>query len=740
MPRSLRHTCLLLLLFGAILSSCEKDRSDSGKEDERVVAVVAPGSDRDRLEQTATWFMKAQSCKLKLEWFDEEKENLTSLGQTLSKREDVLAVIGPFDNERMASFAQECKRTLKPVIAPTISSEEVVRRFGVQTAGNNKNLHHFFWALSSTDISLTELLLSHYGVYQEEYKEYTRFAWPAFFAPDNLYGQTFSNWAPFYAMQQDFPIKQYDVYGNQDQLLKLLREQMDFVSNQGLWMHLGGFCVLESIEQLLAVARVRRSWMLSNPELQRMYQFPSQDPEDRANDAFQPVFLDTYRFWFSLPDILDSELAAMGDAAHLLEGYQFLSPCADPDTGFARDFEKEFGRRPGFAEAKLCDALLLIDAAVADMDAFDGWNESTPVNERLNESITAVTPLKAATGEISFDDDTGMPATRTTYAMWEVENGKLIALHYYHDGATEVMKDWKEFYDQRHASEDFDAQAGDSQDGAFAPLTGRYAVLVQGSHTFDNYRHAADVLGVYQLLLSRGMDDDHIILILDKQIATDPSNPAPGEIHMNVVDPDLYGGKEGLPAAVVDYDAADLTPRDIADILMGHRSDRLPVVLPEGEGNNVLLYWSGHGHKATAQQDAEFAWRGNPTGSGFTSSLLLESVRAMSFRKMLVIAEPCYSEAVLTPLKDEFHVLGISGASKDEQSWADCRDYDYNFWMCDRFTRNVITILEENPSASYRDLFLYCSDNTLGSHPRIIPGISFGNLYVSGPQEFINNP
>ena len=120
--------------------------------------------------------------------------------------------------------------------------------------------------------------------------------------------------------------------------------------------------------------------------------------------------------------------------------------------------------------------------------------------------------------------------------------------------------------------------------------------------------------------------------------------------------------------------------------------------------------------------------------------MLLESVRAMSFRKMLVITEPCYSEAVLTPLKDEFHVLGISGASKDEQSWADCRDYDNNFWMCDRFTRNVIALLEENPSASYRDLFLYCSANTLGSHPRIIPGISFGNLYVSGPQEFINNP
>ena len=73
--------------------------------------------------------------------------------------------------------------------------------------------------------------------------------------------------------------------------------------------------------------------------------------------------------------------------------------------------------------------------------------------------------------------------------------------------------------------------------------------------------------------------------------------------------------------------------------------------------------------------------------------MLRESVEAMTYRKLLVIAEPCYSEAVLTPLKDQLHVLGISGASADEQSWADCWDYDYSFWMCDRFSRNVILYL-----------------------------------------------
>lgn len=620
----------------------------------RVIAIVAPGSLDARLKQTATWFLESRSSDLKYEWFDEEKENISSLGSTLSNRKDVLTVIGPFDNERMAPLAQKCKETLKPIIAPTVSSEEVIRRFCVKTAGQDKNLNHFFWPLSATDMNLTELLLSHYGVYQEEHKEYTRFAWPAFFAPDNIYGKTFTDWAPFYALQQDFPIKEYEVYENQDKLLGLLRDQMELIAKQGFFIHLSGFCVLESPGQLLAVARQRRSWMLSDPQMKEMFSFPS----------------------------------------------------IDPDTGFLGKYEQKFGRKPSYAESKLCDALELVLAAVREMDSYKEWPANLSENERLNESIGAVTPLMAATGEISFDDESGMPTTSPTYLLWEVKGGKLNHLHYYRDGASEVMEDWKKHYDERNAIDDFDTQAGASSDGEYGPITGRYAVLVQGSNGFSNYRHAADVLGMYQLLRAGGIDDDHIILVLDQKIPTDSDNPSPGEIHLDVTGPDLYGGKEDLPA---------------------------------GDGNNVLLYWSGHGHKAASGRDPEFAWRNLSAGSGFTSTLLRESVEAMTYRKLLIIAEPCYSEAVLTPLKEQLHVLGISGASANEQSWADCRDYDHNFWMCDRFSRNVILYLEDHPEATYRDLFLYCSANTLGSHPKIIPGIAFGNLYVGGPKEFINN-
>ena len=57
--------------------------------------------------------------------------------------------------------------------------------------------------------------------------------------------------------------------------------------------------------------------------------------------------------------------------------------------------------------------------------------------------------------------------------------------------------------------------------------------------------------------------------------------------------------------------------------------------------------------------------------------------------------------------------------------------------MCDRFSLNLTEYLTQNPTASFRDLFLYCAAHTLGSHAKIVGAASLGNLYLESPQEFI---
>ena len=39
-------------------------------------------------------------------------------------------------------------------------------------------------------------------------------------------------------------------------------------------------------------------------------------------------------------------------------------------------------------------------------------------------------------------------------------------------------------------------------------------------------------------------------------------------------------------------------------------------------------------------------------------------------------------------------------------------------------------------TGTYRDLYLYCAQHTLGSHVSIYNYTNFGNLYTTGPKDF----
>ena len=57
-------------------------------------------------------------------------------------------------------------------------------------------------------------------------------------------------------------------------------------------------------------------------------------------------------------------------------------------------------------------------------------------------------------------------------------------------------------------------------------------------------------------------------------------------------------------------------------------------------------------------------------------------------------------------------------------------------WMCDRFSRNLTGHVTANPNGTYRDLYLYCVQHTLGSHVGIYNYQHFGNLYTTSPKDF----
>lgn len=788
-------------LNSLFFTSCSKDDDrvvyqQQRRWVEKTVAVVAPLSHaqtKTRLERTAQWmldnFHEAQlhdtlCVRLKLEWHDELTENLTTLSETLANREDVIAVVGPFANDNVAAFAPACKQTLKPLIAPTATSEDIIRRYAVSSNSGLRQEKPFLWSLTESDVALSEMLMANFATLSKLFSDEEDVPEAALFTPNDIYGQTFFNWLPFQAENFDIKVETNEQYSNSADLQQRLRTYLTSLRNRGnaSTYNMSNFCVIESTQQLYDVALMRRQWMLSTDGMKEY--FPSSDPFSAENDIRWQFFEESFRTWFAFSGISEEGISALGEqGARVLQGYQGFSPYADPSTGFELSYQQKFQQKPTFAECKLYDALLLAGfaASYAEHHPAEGTAETqsslSALHSSINNAIIDITSVKAsdaslgsaawntsameqylmamergqlmhfigACGDIGFDSESYTSATSTTYLHWQILDGQLIHRAYYSsEGSKHIASAsaaWKYLYDEQEALAAWDEMATQSAAIQYPELTDQYAVLVQGSYGLKNYRHQADVLSMYQLLRKNGYDDDHIILIVDAALAQDTGNPERGIVRTSMSGQDLLGGTDGLPKAVIDYDAASLSAADIAEILLGRQSDRLPVVLPRNAGQNVLFFWSGHGSSTAHGGSNEFEWRDDNAGKGFTATLLRQTVSEMLSqgycRKMLIVAEPCYGEVVIRPLEGIQGVLAISGAAANEQSWSDNWRDPGLFWMCDRFSQNFVNGFNANPDTNFRDLYLYCSQHTMGSHVKIVNAAKFDNLYITGPQEFL---
>ena len=785
------------ILHSSLFISCkqEDDRTEivpARHWVEKTVAVVAPIGDaatKARLERTADWFLdnfrEAQmhdtlAIDLKIAWYDELSADLAELSTRLAADSTVVAVIGPFSNEGVAEFAPACMKTQKPLIAPTATSEDVIRRYAVTTSGQSTNQSPFLWSLTETDVNFAGLLMSGFATESQyrdiQYKDFIdELGAPmcGVFSPDDAYGMTFNYWAPFYAQQDGITLQRNQQYGSTAELLSLLNDYRPVMRESPL-LRSAIFCAVETAQQMYDVVRDNRKAMLDDPEL--AYMLPSTDPDDPANDQFWQLFNATYQTYFAFSGLSEDALTALGPrGTKILQGTEGFSPYADPGTGFELSYKTRFSQLPTFAECKFYDALMLAVFAACYVEHRRPVVGDS-VADDLNQAIIAITSGSAAapmggsawdatameiylsalergqllhfigaSGEIAFDRDTYTAATTTTYVRWQIIDDQIVHRQYFGTTGgrtTDANAAWLYLYNEQQASADFmeQASAGTDHHFAYPALTDQYAVLVQGSDGYINYRHQADVLNIYQALRRGGYPDDHIILILDKSIASNRANPEPGVIRTAPDGPDLLSGTtagSGLSAAEVDYDSGDLSARDIADILMGRASSRLPVVLPQDAGNNVLFFWSGHGRSQSQGGADEFVWRDDYAGQGFTASMLRETAEQMQFRKLCIAAEPCYGERVIRAVEGIPGVLAMSGASAAEQSWADHWNNDARIWMCDRFSLNLVNCLTDNPQSNFRDIFLYCAQHTLGSHAKIVNAANYGNLFTTGPAEFI---
>ena len=718
---------LLTALAACILSSCRKESDtivyySNVHTTDYTIAVVLPiyqsGEYRSRLDNVAGYAMSnmrnAQkyvaelgdtlAVGLNIEWYDEDSVPMDSLARALAEREDLLLVVGPLRNGNVDAMASVFKKVAKPMIVPCAGSENIIRRYAVTKSGD-KAEKPFLWSLCETDVSQSKALLAK--------------AWEsgsssvALLTPDDEYGQTFFEWVPFFATEMGIELTTANILQYTDDLAvnaeKALSSGVDCV-----------ICAVNSAKDAQVVLEVR----------------------NRLGDK-------TPRILFT-NGALSEYLLQLGELA---EGAEGIAPYADPSTGFQIAYEEKYGYSPAGAEAQVYDALLLsgITAFIknhydASMDTneiirmitslgddqFPIWDELglKTLMAMMKEGLPYV-KLVGASGPLRFDSEACTTLVQSTYVHWMVYNGQFITLDYMSDdgsgrtASTLASWNWK-----AKMMEDIEDQDSPVQ---YGPLEDRYALLVQGSSRWENYRHQADVLNVYQMLRRNGWDDDHIILVISDEIADNPNNSLKGEVRTSTYGDNLYAN------AVIDYSTDSLTVADIQDIMLGRSSAHLPVVLNTTDSTNVLVFWSGHGCLEATHKVNAFIWRDKE--DYFTEKEFRSTLEQMSeenrYRKMLLLLEPCYSRNMARQANGIPGVLAIASANGNESSFADFHSADLKIWMSDRFSNNLVNTLSENPDQTYRELYEYLYTHTLGSHVYVENSYWFGNLCKTTLGEFI---
>ena len=696
-----------MCLIVSFLFACSNDETYQTKTEivGHKVAVIMPASEQQRWERVANWALSnadvAQNnlnrkIKLELVWIDENNPDWESLAKNVSYDDSYVAIIGPKSSINAHKVAQFCKEKKKTLILPIATSTELQRIY----SGSD-----YVWNLSQSDITQCELLLSQAKLSERKYV--------SLLTSNDDYGKSFSDWFGFQALELGLTVEDVIVYNSESEIREAVQQQYN-----------------------------------KNRKFDRTLLFaPGKEKDALVLDDELCKLKSGTKGYFEFPLLLCSD--AMNSSSLLQQlkysQYEGLALSATPNSGFNSLYKTKFGEEPICGEAHLFDAITLLHFSLAhqkvnnieDLDnsilaMINGrttWNVSWLADdmrstfEMINKGVDI--DLSGVTGDWTFDERTHASVLNSTYNHWLIQDGKYTTLEYLSkDGGSNTISTTQAWEWKSSNMIDFNPEQANIE---YPELEEKWAVVIGTSDKWAYYRHQADALAMYQLLKRHGYDDDHIILIIEDNIAYHPNNIYPGVVKVRPDGDNLYHD------VVVDYKINDITPSDLQNILTGNKSTNLKDVVSSTSSDNIIIFWCGHG------SPNRLAWGGeNTVYSWQIHDILQEMYNSNKYRKILFSMEACYSGSIAEACKEIPGVLFITAANAYETSKADMKDADMGIWLSNGFTRAFQESIDENPHITMRDLYYKLARQTIGSHATVYNHTYYGNMYTNTMKEYLN--
>lgn len=721
LPRFMKYIVftIVMTMFIACVEEQILPATDTTQWPEVKVAVVAPLSQSNknayRYERISKLFteniLKAQQgdttgLRLEIEWYDDGAD-MYALSETLSDREDLSAVICMSADDVVEIMAEVLDKSGLPLIVAT-TSEELVRRYSSGTAGV-KYKEPFMWSVCETDVTMSYSLLMYLSM--QDTKKIS------LISPLNDYGDTFDRWIPFYCIETDINLVKRCRYNNVEDM----SGQIDAVLNSDVEYVI---CAVNNFDEAKLLI----------------------DKYSKKSAAPKLIFTS---------GVISENLPSLYGKAEGVEGF---APYMSPYSGFEVAYKELYHEQPMTFEGQFYDALMLSYVGATYCHYCDGnvkMNEAlkllsnqpvenkdfntcgTPVWDYFNMGKKVLDKVKqgqlpeyamvGACNTLKFVDNGYTSLNQSFFVHWVIYYNNFVVLNHISTIMGRTMNYvyiWQLEIMMKEEIKNEDVNI------SYEPLKEQWAVLVCGSEGWNNYRHQADVLNVYQMLKKEGIDDSRIILIMRDDIAYHEKNLYQGRISVTPDGENLYEDVE------IDYRADTITVKDIQDILEGNASERLHIVLEGNTTSNVFFYWSGHGDVGY------FRWL--ETSEKFTNEMMRSTLEKMNangkYRKMLICAEPCHAASVVKEANGIPGILAMSSADENESSYADFYNNELNVWMCDRFTYTLVSLYKEDKYLRYtfNDYYNLILKSTIGSHLKVFNAQNFDNLFMSYPCEFFN--
>jgi phosphatidylinositol glycan class K len=216
--------------------------------------------------------------------------------------------------------------------------------------------------------------------------------------------------------------------------------------------------------------------------------------------------------------------------------------------------------------------------------------------------------------------------------------------------------------------------------------TNNWAVLVDTSRFWFNYRHVANVLSIYRSVKRLGIPDSQIILMVADDMACNPRNPRPATVFNNANQQiNVYGDD-----VEVDYRGYEVTVENFIRVLTG----RLPASTPRSKRllsdnrSNILVYMTGHGGDGFLKfQDSEEI-------SNLELADAFEQMwQKQRYHEVFYMVDTCQAQSMFQLFYSP-HILAVGSSHVGEDSLSHHVDPAIGVYIIDRYTYHALEFLE----------------------------------------------